>query len=173
MLELLLALGVFVFLLAASTSLQLKALRASEDAGRRARASMLARDYLNRAAVAPAHAQTGSYAPDSPVDAAETVASPRVDCRSERGCTPGRFAAFLVEDWMGAPAASQSVAYGAVKGLPGARFCQVAAGPGEAIALGWPALSATASVTQHPHCPMPGSASFQSLTLWGYGGSNR
>jgi len=170
MLELLLAFGVFVFLLSASTALQLKALRASEDAGRRARASMLARDYLNRAAVAPAHART---APDSPVGAAETVAPRQVDCRAGRSCTPGRFAAFLIEDWMGVPAVLHDTGYSTVTRLPGGRFCQVAAGPGEAIALAWPALSAVAAQTQHPHCPMPGSASIQSLSLWGYGGPFR
>jgi hypothetical protein len=173
MLELLLALGVFVFLLAASTTLQLKALRASEDAGRRARASMLARDYLNRAAVAPAHARTAVSAPDSSVTAAETVAPLQVDCRAGRGCTPERFRAFLVEDWMGAPTALQSGANRAVKGLPGGRFCQLTVGPAEAIALAWPALSAAVPVAQHPNCPMPDSALIQSLTLWGYGGRPR
>ena len=164
MLELLLAFGVFVFLLSASTVLQLKALRASEDAGRRARASMLARDYLNRAAVAPAHMRAASMASHTPYPA---------DCRSARACTPQRFAAFLIEDWMGVPAASHTGGHSTVSRLPGGRFCQVTAGPGEAIALAWPALSAVAAVTQHPHCPMPGSASIQSLTLRGYGGPFR
>ena len=164
MLELLLAFGVFVFFLSAAMALQLKALRSSEDAGRRARASMLARDYLNRAAVAPAHMRTAPMALLTPYPA---------DCRSSGACTPERFAAFLIEDWMGVPAALHDAGYSTVARLPGGRFCQVAAGPGEAIALAWPALSAVAAQSQPPHCPMPGSASIQYLTLWGYGGPFR
>ena len=163
MLELLLALGLFLLLAAGATALQLTALRASEDAGRRSRATLLARDYLDRVAMTPRSAT-------APAVKIPAEGSPRAHCRSGQACAPAQLARAVLGDWVVA------LRGGVIDGaqlrtlLPGARACPIAQPAGFSLALAWPELSKRGPGPGGVSCDVPHAHAASALLLWRYAG---
>ena len=155
MLEVLIAAALLASSLAAISSVQLAALRATEDAGRALRGVLLARDYLERQGVT-----------DVPPALSEAAASAdglgAEGCVVEMPCSARRLGHGLLRGWLLRTAADRG-------GIPGLRFCADSVAHGLRINLSWPRLGRTGSGGPDRVCGhVPAQGAHRALALTTY-----
>lgn len=172
LLETLLALSLFVLTLAGTTTLQVQALQNSEDASRRARATILTADYLQRAAMTPGV----SLVMDEGLE--YDPGDSTLGCFAVGDCTAQEFARTLLRDWrwrLHGSASNPSDVTLSQPTLPDAQLCIAPTGGRVAAVLSWAALSDVIYPSESSPCviatPHATPHARRTVTLWTYRGS--